>query len=233
MLIQKDIISDRAWKFEEEVVSSIQKAVNNNDVNTISKMLIGKDLIITAFEEACGNGEIETVKVLIEAGISVMNEDAILKATYNERIEIVELLINQGLDKQFIQRYFGNVLSYGKAKIVELLLKIGVDPERQMYKNSREVGERYIIFATKNGYDEIVDLLIKYGANIYNRYFDSEHPLIIAAEKGYTKVVKVLLENGLSVKGDDEEFAEKAMRIAKREGFTEIVELLEKAGVIA
>ena len=40
------------------------------------------------------------------------------------------------------------------------------------------------------------------------------------------------MENGLSVKGDDGEFTERAMRIAKREGFTEIVELLKNAGVI-
>ena len=229
MANHKDIMTERAWKHEEEVTSTIQKAIDNNDINTIIHKLIGKDIIIDIFEKSCENGEIEKVNLLMETGIGIMNEDAILKAAYNERVEIVEKFIKAGISKKIMQEVFEIVIQRGKVKIAELLLENGVNPDMQMPATFNLPGERYLIFATKKGYDEIVDLLIKYGANIYNRYLDNEHPLIIAIEEGYTKVVKVYLKNGLSVSGDNMDVGIRAMKIARRKGFTEIVELLEKA----
>lgn len=230
MVEKKDIMTKRAWEHKEEVVNSFQKAVDNNDVDTISKMLIGKDIIINAFEKACENGEIETVKLLIDAGISTMNEDAISYAVSNGRIEIVELFINNGISTEFLKQPFWKAILNGNVKIVDLLLKNGIYHDMQMSTNIKSPGKRALIIATEKGYDEIVNLLIKYGADIYNQHIDREHPLIIAAEKGYTGVVKVLLENGQYLKGDNEYLGKNAMRIAIANDYTEIVELLEKAG---
>lgn len=66
-----------------------------------------------------------------------------------------------------------------------------------------------MISICSSGEEEIVDLLIKNGADVNIENSDKKTPLYLAANGGFDKIVKILIENGadLNYKTTDEKTA--------------------------
>jgi ankyrin repeat protein len=64
------------------------------------------------------------------------------------------------------------------------------------------------MFAAGRGHREVVELLLKNGANVNAKAADGWTALVRAADRGHRKVVEVLLKNGADVNAKDipEEF---------------------------
>ncbi len=68
------------------------------------------------------------------------------------------------------------------AKVVQLLLDWGADPNEGLY------------WASRNGQLKFIQLLLDRGANVEAVASDGETPLYSASEHGHVKVVQLLLE---------------------------------------
>lgn len=112
---------------------------------------------------------------------------------------------------------------YGWVDIVESLLKLGSDP------NAKDInGKTPIIHATNNQYKEIVDLLVKYSANIFCH---TQHYTLLhsAAGTGWVDFVQHLLNRGVDINAKNK-FGQTALHVAILKYKKDIVTLLLNSG---
>lgn len=86
--------------------------------------------------------------------------------------------------------------------------------------------ETPLTIACANGHKEIVELLLKEGANIEHRDKKGFSPLIIAATAGHANVVEVLLKNHAAIEAQSDRTKDTALSLACSGGRKEVVELL-------
>lgn len=79
--------------------------------------------------------------------------------------------------------------------MVELLLARGAELEAQ----SERTKDTALSLACTKGRFEVVDLLIKKGANKEHRNVSDYTPLSLAASGGYVNIIKLLLQNGAEI----------------------------------
>jgi len=154
------------------------------------------------FIRACSKNELDKVKSLLAAGANV---DA---AT--ERSEITALMYAS---------------SMGYTEIIKTLIAA----HAQLDKRNKH-GHTALMYASTSGRVDALKELIKAGANVNAADNPGRMALKFATEKGLVEVVKVLLEAGADVRGVSKNYAVTALQTAKRNGNTEIIELLQKAG---
>ena len=156
----------------------------------------------------------------------------LIDAAKNNDIRLVQELLDSGEDINFQNRNGWTALiratAKGYTKIVRLLLEKRADPNIQ----NRD-GTTALMMATLDEEPEIVRLLLEKGAdpNIQSRnrflYDFGDTALIFATLEGETETVRLLLENGANpnIKNYD---GDTALGLALRNGYTDIVELLER-----
>lgn len=138
----------------------------NGDEIALPSNEIGAMLIISA----AGGGDIERIKILLDAGVAVdeMNESG--------RRAIIEA----------IQR--------NKAGVVKFLLSKGASPEL-----SDKPGWQPMHFAANSGNLEIVKMLLMAGANFDEKTKSGLSVLEIAAGEGHFEAVKYFLDSGAKI----------------------------------
>jgi len=155
---------------------------------------------------ATGNGDISTVRDLLEKGANPNTTDdnsgwsALMWASWKGRADIVKLLLDNGAEVN--------------AKKTTALITA-------------------LLVASRAGHAEVVKLLLDRGADVnVKATSDGSTALIIASWYGRTGVVRLLLDKGADVdskaKFDNAEWT--ALKSAKKNGHRDIVQLLEKAG---
>lgn len=117
---------------------------------------------------------------------------------------------------------FVDVVKKGVYEDVETLLKFGIDP------NSIDSCTALII-AVLHDREDLVELLIKYGADVNLHTEPYDIPLLIAIKKGNFKIVKLLVENGAKYNGDPK-WRTQPLHVAAHEGHIEIAEFLLEKG---
>ena len=157
----------------------------------------------------------KVIKRLIKegAGIHADNEDVLMTAAHKGHYFVVRLLLKLGAHIHARDDYALRVAAeQGNAKVVKLLLKNGADvhsTQNCALRNAASV--------------DTIKLLLDAGADIHALY---DQTLRSAVYKGSLEIVKLLLKRGASAntacKGG-------ALGLAQRNGFSEIVSLLEKA----
>jgi ankyrin repeat protein len=112
-----------------------------------------------------------------------------------------------------------------KGDLVEVkrLLKEGAETDGPNAKNS--YGWTALILASMNGHKEIVELLLKNGADIEAKDSDGRTALMWASTYGHSAIVELLLKNGADIEAKDSH-GWTALIWASARGHKEIVELL-------
>jgi ankyrin repeat protein len=139
-----------------------------NDKKEIEKNVIDGERFIKAAE----TGDIETVKVFLDKGVMVNYANsrqwtALLSATREGHLEIVQLLLKHGADTKSINNALRFAIQRGHLEIAKLLLENGVDAEGV---------NRGLELAAKHGCLEIVKLFLNSGVEIDN----NNHALVLA-----------------------------------------------------
>jgi ankyrin repeat protein len=151
---------------------------------------------------AAGNGQIEAVRLLLQAGADANAE--------TEGEKYTALII---------------ALVRGYAQAVKLLIEAGADVNAQLQD---EWGYTALMFASEKGDEELVKILIEAGANIDARDKRSGTALIKASQKGELSVAKLLIAAGADV-GAKENTGGTALMIASQYGHPEVARLLIEA----
>lgn len=175
-----------------KIVSLIEKGANPNyiDVNGRSISILGYLLMRT-----------------IDVQFGQINE--------HELIVIMRALIDHGLKIQWCdKKYFSIPISSGCKQFVEELLKLGFDPSKPLN------GELPIDIAEKNGYSEIVKLLVKYGA-VGNDLSDiAQLKLVQAAFNSNIKEMENAIKDGALVDKDDKSGRYALIEALKKPNYT-------------
>jgi ankyrin repeat protein len=127
--------------------------------------------------------------------IASCNENKkITNAARNGQINLVQKLIDKGVDVNKVDKYGKNALlyatSYNHKDTVEMLLRNGAVVDM---KNS--YGETSLKLAIFKGYIDIVKLLIEYGADTNAEGNKGVTALMAAAANGQEEIVETLLKN--------------------------------------
>lgn len=156
---------------------------------------------VTPLSLAAASGQVEVVRVLIDAGAKIDRPDArtapLLAAARSGRLEVVKLLLERGADLH-ASCYQGNALHqaamYGHQDIVKFLVERGLDA-----KGRPEGGEWTPLHAAASweGTPEVVNFLLDHGAEVNRATSDhGRTPLHAAASRGLIDVARVLLARG-------------------------------------
>jgi hypothetical protein len=129
------------------------------------------------------------VKLLLDRGAKVTDDDVLAAATYRDSVESVDLLIQHGA--KLTPAAFGMAATAGDPAVVKSMLAHGADANYRP-----EQGESPLMSAVNANNLDVVRLLIQHGADINQRAQENATPLIAAALMHRTAMVRLLLELG-------------------------------------
>ncbi|XP_067653296.1 ankyrin repeat domain-containing protein 50-like [Haliotis asinina] len=199
----------------------------------------GADLSLRAqmgsiLHTACSRGHFDVVKYLLSLNSvdinsrGVSNRTPVMVAAYEGHKDVVELLVKHGADMSLTSRFGNNILylacEQGYSDIVKYLLSL-----KCVDINSRGVSNRTpVMVAAYEGHKDVVELLVKHGADMSLTSRFGNNILYLACEQGYSDIVKYLL----SLKCVDINSRGVSNRtpvmVAAYEGHKDVVELLVK-----
>ena len=112
--------------------------------------------------------------------------------------------------------FLGRAAHKGHRLAAWLLLEMGVDKEDK---------DTALLVAADNGHEDIVRLLVKYGANVNAVDSDQEPVIMIACRSGHSSVLRILLESGAKTEAKNR-YQETTLVIAVKEGIESMVQIL-------
>ena len=199
---------------------ALKAAVMNNQVEAV-RMLIDNNVLVVSpvqkdlyidyevlFPYACANGNTEMAYMLIENGITVIEDEypaaiiygeystAINSASRYDQIPIIELLIEMGSNVNKNEAGYDplNIAAfYGNIEAVKLLVENGANINGNVYI---PLGE-----ACRGRNLEIAEFLIQQGADVNISWSGGTGglPLYYAVMGGEFELVKLLVENGATI----------------------------------
>ena len=179
----------------------------------------------TLLHIACEKDNFELAKVLIEyADILIKNNSKITPLIYacnNNNVELVELLLNHGSNVE-VKSTYGHVISNNS-------FGLSVIKKTTRYYNNVSLKKvSLLVYASYEGYDKIVKLLLDHGANINSMDNSGKTSLSLACEKNHEKCVELLLEYNSNVNTCDNEDKTPLYLAAKNENIKVMDLLLHK-----
>jgi ankyrin repeat protein len=158
------------------------------------------------FEQYCSRGEARVVELFLAAGMSPNVRESgsqwpiLMRAAFNNRVEVVGLLLKAGADADTRGPFGTTTLMYATHSpgSVQLLLDAGAKPNAR--DNDRATA---LMYAARGGRTEAVKLLLQRGADVsakgsLEKYSDST-ALHYAAGRGQAETIKELLRRGADV----------------------------------
>lgn len=103
---------------------------------------------------AAENGNVEIVKMLLERGADINDEDLLYAASFNGHNEVLKFLLEKGAGSdypEYVDQALEGAAEAGKLSTVKLLLKAGANPNANLAIN----------LASENDHSKIADLLRK------------------------------------------------------------------------
>ena len=161
---------------------------------------------------------------------------ALALAAFWGNIEITQLLLEKGADVNDIcyseatyafnddptQFPSGTVLAVAAEKgdytMVDFLIANGADVNKW-------AGTVPVIVAARDGHTQIVERLLREGAQPNREDGDYKTALYYATAYGFPKMIPILLQSGAKFR--DEKQKESALKRAKEKGFAEVIQLIE------
>ncbi len=146
---------------------------------------------------AAGQGDIGTVRELLERGANVNARDSdlswtpLMSAALSGKIDVVKLLIEKGAHINAKDKFSWTPLMIasrsGHADIVRVLLDAGADVNAKT-----ETGYTSLMAASKQGHTDIVKLLLAQGADVHARDQFGWRSITLAERGGHEDIVKIL-----------------------------------------
>ena len=227
----------------ERIVDTIWRITCDNEYIDVAKLLLKINSEthneiygiggIVPIMEASRNGRLEIVKLLIPYYVN-LDENIIRKscrcfndvkddislsitvASQNGHTTVIKLLLKHGKCEHLSASLLGAVPN-NHIDVVKLLLENEAD---SYIHDSKDF---FLRCASKKGFLEIVNLLLKYGADVHA---EDDEALQEASSHGHLEIVRILLEYGTDVHADDNE----ALKGASSYGYLEIVRILLEHG---
>ncbi len=224
-----------ACVFDGHYVDSIKALLEKGMININQKDSRGD----TPFYLACCHKRNDIAKLLLTREELDVNKKTKFRALFTYQYNLLEIVFDNNLidvfqcllkhpkfnfmsqcgHHVFIQACLNNKMEYIKLLLSHPALKVDeIDPS---------TGHSALHLAFDRGLDsmEIVELLLKNGANINLRNRDGETPLTIAVTKNSMELVKFLLENDADINLRNRD-GETPLTIAAAKNFMEIVKFL-------
>ncbi|KAJ7187378.1 ankyrin repeat-containing domain protein, partial [Mycena filopes] len=143
-------------------------------------------------------------------------------AVENESTELVKILLDHGADSIHVSYSLTIAAAVGHIGIFSTLLARGGQVRG-------DFGNTTALFAAaNNGHTEIVQLLLKHGAEVDPK--GDSGPLFVAAEQGYTEILQLLLDQGSEVNSFRAATTSSPLQEASLNGHTQAVQLLLNYG---
>ncbi|KAI1056638.1 hypothetical protein LB507_001461, partial [Fusarium sp. FIESC RH6] len=155
-------------------------------------------------------GLVDILKVLVEAGVDLNgpidfpSTRLLIEAIKAGKVKAIEFLIEKGADPNLPTRSYRNALEpaveFGGSEgiqICQMLIEAGADPNGE---TRNLLVYNALQMACKTGQEEIVNLLLKAGANP-NLFSFGTTPLVMSIEKEHFQIIKLLLTFGADVNG--------------------------------
>lgn len=158
---------------------------------------IPEEMVERALTESAFKGELESVRQLVSAGISVNARDpekrtSLMWAAFNGHTPVASFLIDQGAEIDAKDSNGRTALMYASSgpftETVELLLNKGAEANIQ----GTLEGFTALMTAAAEGHLEVVRLLLSRGANPDIKDRDGDTAESFAQEKGHAAVVSLL-----------------------------------------
>ena len=190
---------------------------------------------LSSIHIAALNGHTQVVEFFVSIGVNVnfvnnKHDTPVLWAARWNHIDTARSLIRLGADldhqndKGSTPLYWA--VRYGLKDMVELLIKEGNADVNQM----RKLGLVYpVVLASTLGYSQIVEVLIRNGADVNVKITGGFTPLHHAAQQGNIDTVALLLKHGASVDSETD-FGDTALLVAAQAKEQQVVELLSQHG---
>ena len=160
----------------------------------------------SALTEACIDGNLDLVKLLLDSG-SKINSEALFYACSKCNVDLVKLLIDNGAnvnvkDKSGVTPLFVVISSYvnaNKVELIKLLLENGADVNA-----TDDKGRTLLHLACDKDNLDLVKLFIKYGVDVNAKDESGVTPLFSQCQDvGDLEMIKLLVENGADVNVKD------------------------------
>ena len=195
---------------------------------------IGSEALFTAIEK----GDVETVRLLVEAGADVNAAEGfggntpLHEAVEEGNAEIVQILVDAGADIE-AEGFMGQTplslaAEEGASEIMQILLGQGADngtPEGED-KQTPVIGSEALFTAIEKGDVETVRLLVEAGTDVNAAEgFGGNTPLHEAVEEGNTEIVQILVDAGADIEAEGF-MGRTPLSLAAEEGATEIMRIL-------
>lgn len=224
------------------------------DVHATAKSTKSSNSTVNSMSYAVQRGNLNVIKLLLDHGMNVNskdgeNETPLTRAVHVNRFRVVDFLLKNGADVDFDLSSKGYsplhiAATNNRVNIVKKLLEQGALAD---FRSNNAERKTAMHLAVIKGHLEVVKLLLHYHADmcIYDRrsdysYWDRDQrnylPLDYAVAGGNNEMIEVLLNNEAVLQEPDdivifERCKVKAMHIAIRKGYLDIVELFLKRGV--
>lgn len=169
------------------------------------------------------DGNVERVKLFLDAGMPVETENALEEAISFGHPEVAKVLIDAGADVNYVGPYEQTLVmeatSHEKAaELIEVLAKAGADVNKP---NEYKMAPLAVV--AEQGKLDAIQALLKAGAKVNARNNYGGTALSVAVMRGYVDVVRTLIDAGADVKRDQKDLLEYAKENA------EITAMLEAA----
>ncbi|XP_067676346.1 serine/threonine-protein phosphatase 6 regulatory ankyrin repeat subunit A-like [Haliotis asinina] len=185
---------------------------------------------------ACGRGRVEVVKYVISLNTVDINswgnnkKTPIMVAGRSGHTEVIRLLVKNGADLSLRDAHGDNILYYaclgGHVEVVKYVVS-----KNRVDINSRGKDRKTpVMVAGARGHKDVVELLVKYGANLSLRDAHGDNILYFACLGGHVEVVKYVVSKNrvdINSRGKDKKTP---VMVAGESGHRNVVELLVKYG---
>ncbi|XP_064312160.1 ankyrin repeat and death domain-containing protein 1A isoform X3 [Phalacrocorax carbo] len=197
----------------------------------------------TALHWAAGAGNVDAVRLLLDHGVPVDDEDsvrrrislfgmnALLLSAWFGHLRVLQILINAGAKINCVNRNGRNLLhcaaQRGHIQVMEFIME---DLEDMCVDKTDKEENTALHLAAKNGHLSVLQKIIDVGVDLDEKNFEGLTALHLAAEGGHSDCVKLFLEAGADVNAQTQKKMN-CLHYAALHGYEEIARILMDAGI--
>ncbi|XP_071100543.1 ankyrin repeat domain-containing protein 50-like [Haliotis cracherodii] len=224
-------------------LTAVMKAAKNGH-REVMKLLVSEGADVSLVDNSgnnilhivCLQSDLEAVKYVLSQDMVGINDRGeyertpVMRAAEKGYKEVVELLVHKGADVTLVDKDGNNILHLACQKNNVELVKYVLSQD-MVGINDRGVYERTpVMRAARNGYKEVVELLVHKGADVTLVDKDGNNILHLACQKNNVEMVKYVLSQDMVGINDRGWYERTPVMRAAEKGYKEVVELLVHKG---